>query len=437
MYQAHREKLLAQLDIEDAAMIVWTGSAPIRNNDCEYRFRPDSDFWYLTGFDEPDAVLVLLPQAQLRSVLFLRERNPKEEVWTGRRLGTQAAVERLGVDAAYDVEEFWERLPGLLTGVERVVTATGHDEARDTKLFALGAKLRRTVRDGAEVPLEWLEPQPFLHEQRLFKSAAELGLMRKAVAITAEAHGAAMQAAAPGVNEAEIDALLEYTFRRRGSTGAAYNNIVAGGENACILHYIENREPLKDGDLLLIDAGAEWDYYASDVTRTFPVNGRFSEDQRALYEVVLRANRTGIEACRPGVTFLAVHEATTRVLTEGLIGLGIVEGPLDAALEEKRYQPLFMHRTSHWLGLDVHDRGTYYSEGESRELRAGMVLTIEPGVYIASDSEGVDARWLGMGIRIEDDVLITESGHEVLSANIPVSVREVEAACGAPETVRS
>ncbi len=412
-----------------AVGIFYAGSLKTRNADCEYRFRPASDFWYLTGFDEPEAVLVLLPDGDERAVLFLSELNPSEEIWTGKRLGTAAAPDSLGVDVAYPIEELWTRMPELLTGHTRVVCTTGEDEQRDLHLLQVAEDLRRKVRGGVVAPMEWLDPGPYLHELRLKKSAGEVDAMRHAAGITTEAHLAAMAAAAPGVNEAEIDALIDYEFRRRGSSGQAYNNIVAGGANACTLHYIENNDKLKDGDLLLIDAGCEWEYYASDVTRTFPVSGTFSDEQRAVYELVLRSQKAGIAQAVPGNSFYSVHEVTLKVLVEGMIELGWLKGTLAENLKSEEYKRFFMHKTGHWLGLDVHDCGTYFIDGESRLLEPGMVTTVEPGLYVAANEETVEARWRGIGIRIEDDILVTADGNENLTAAIPKEVDEVEAAC--------
>ena len=435
MYATHRQRLLERLRAERAAAVVPTARHKIRNHDCEYRFRPDSDFWYLTGFDEPESVLVLLPGlggGDDRSVLFLRPRDPKREVWTGRRLGVDAAPERLGVDEAHPIEELWSQLPELLSGFERIVYRSGIDADNDRRMIDT---ICRPARPGAGATCgrrsSWSTTCP-----RSTRCASRR-------APTSSSACAARPRSRPrptwppwrgrrrGVGEREIDAMLEYTFRRRGSTGAAYTNIVAGGANACVLHYVENSDELCDGDLVLIDAGAEWEYYASDVTRTFPVNGSFSADQRALYEVVLAAQLAAIEHARPGNTFLSLHERACDTLVQGLVRIGLLEGPAEKALEDETFKRYFMHRTSHWLGLDVHDCGYYTLDGDSRTLEPGMVLTVEPGVYVAEDDDLADERWRGIGIRIEDDVLITADGHEVLTAAIPKAVEEVEAACAA------
>ncbi|MDZ4774626.1 MAG: aminopeptidase P N-terminal domain-containing protein [Planctomycetota bacterium] len=436
MHTEQRRRFLEALTTRGAAAVIPTATHKVRNHDCEYRFRPDSDFWYLTGFSEPDAVLVLVPPLATtnskvpRSILFLREKDKDREIWTGKRLGVAAAAAALGVDEARPIERLWTDLPEILRNVEKIVWRTGVDEARDRELFAVVAKLRATAKGGIVPPLELLDPSPLLHELRLKKSTSELDVMRRAARITKDAHIAAMKRARPGVNEREIDALLDMTFRASGASGAAYTNIVAGGANACCLHYVENDDVLKDGDLLLIDAGSEFEYYASDVTRTFPINGRFNAEQRALYEVVLDAQLTAIAHVKTGVTFVSVHEIALQRLVFGLVRLGLLTGPVDAAIEKKTYDRFYMHRTSHWLGLDVHDCGAYVVDGKSRTLEPGMVITVEPGVYVAEDDTTVEARWRGIGIRIEDDVLVTTTGHEVLTAGIPKHIDEVEATCG-------
>lgn len=436
MFQAHREAFLAQLSERDGAALVFSGDAPIRNNDCDYRFRPDSDFFYLTGFREPSSALLLLPHNEgtaesPRTVLFLRERDPAMETWHGRRLGVERAAETVGVDLAIPFDKLWDQLASYLKGYDRLVSATGRDKARDQRLLDVLDRLRGSVRGGVKAPGALEHPRTTLHELRLFKNEAEVELMRRAAEVSHKAHTAAMAATAPGVNEAAIDALINYEFGRQGGTGAAYNNIVAGGDNACILHYVENDQPLVEGDLLLIDAGCEWDFYASDVTRTFPVSGRFTEPQRALYQVVLDAQLAAIDEVRTGKPFNVYHDTATRILCQGLVDLGIIEGPLEEALEEQRYLPFTIHRTGHWIGLDVHDQGSYADEDGPRAFEPGMVVTVEPGIYIPLDNETVDAKWRGIGIRIEDDILITKDGIENLTGSIPKSIEDVEAACAA------
>jgi Xaa-Pro aminopeptidase len=431
MHRDLRNRFLEKLAAEKATAVIPSGGLVTRNADSEHRFRPTGDFYYLTGFAEPDSVLVLCPHGEeVKSILFLREKDPKAETWTGRRLGVDAAPEALGVDLALPISELWEKLPEYLKGAPRVVWALGLDEELDRKITAAVIATRGLCRDGSVPPREWIDPSVWLHEQRLRKTSGEIELIRKAAEITTEAYLRAMKETEPGGSETEIEASFLHSFRRRGGTGEAYNTIVAGGENACILHYIENDQPLRDGDLLLIDAGCEYGYYASDVTRTFPVNGRFTEAQRAIYEVVLAAQLAALEISRPGTTMAAVHEAATRRLAEGLVELGLIEGPVEKALEEKTFEPFTIHKTGHWLGLDVHDCGVYYLDGKPRPLEEGMVFTIEPGIYISEDDESVEERWRGIGVRIEDDVLITAEGHENLTLGIPKSADDVEKACG-------
>lgn len=434
MYQTHREQLLETLKASRTAAIIPTSPTRTRNHDCDFRFRPTSDFWYLTGFAEPGSVLVLLPDGtsdddSLRSILFLRERDPLLETWNGRRLGIERAPDALGLDEARDIEDLWDALPELLKGYENIMYRAGEDEARDRDVMSVLGKLRGKARGGVQPPLALCDPLDTLHEQRLFKTGDEIAVMRRAAQITCEAHKGAMALTKPGVNECEVDAFLDYTFRKNGSTGQAYTSIVAGGANACILHYIENDQELKDGDLLLIDAGAEMEYYASDVTRTFPVNGTFSAEQRDIYELVLESELAAIEAIKPGIPHKQVHTTALGVLVRGLLRLGLLKGDEESVMKDESYRRFFMHGTSHWLGLDVHDCGAYNAGKDSRPIAAGMVFTVEPGLYIDPEDETVEARWRGIGVRIEDDVLVTETGYDVLTAAIPKTVEEVEAAC--------
>jgi len=432
MFAQHRQRFLARLAAENAAAIVPTGAPRIRNHDSEHRFRPRSDFWWLTGFAEPDAVLVLLPHhAEAQSVLFVNAKDREAETWTGRRLGVADAPRVLGVERAYPRGELWTRLAELLPGHARIVFGFGEDAAFDRELLETVAALQRRGRSTQVLPRQWVEPAEWLHELRLVKDGEELERMRAAARVSVEAHRAVMRAARPGVNERELDALLDYTFRRQGGTGAAYGNIVAGGANACILHYHENDRPLVRGELCLVDAGCEWDFYASDVTRTFPVGGRFSPEQRALYELVLAAERRALERVRPGATQDDVHAAALEVLVDGLLALGLLSGTRTAALEEKTYRRFYMHRTGHWLGLDVHDCGLYALDGKPRPFVPGMVTTVEPGLYVAPDDETVEPRWRGIGIRIEDDCLVTSGDPEVLTRDLPTDPDEIEALSGA------
>ena len=432
MHRQHRQRFLELLAKTDSAAVIATGSAPRRNGDSDYAFRPESDFHYLTGFGEPDAILVLLPNAaEHKSVLFLRERDALQEIWNGRRLGVDRAPAALGVDRALSIEEFWSTLPELLEEHAQLVYNLGHDADRDREMQDLVNDLRSDARRGEVLPTHITPPDENLHELRLFKSEAEIECMRKAASLAVEAHKRAMVAAEPGMNECELHALIEYTFKSQGSPGPAYDNIVAGGDNACILHYILNDQELKDGELVLIDAGAEWNYYASDVTRTFPVNGHFSEDQRALYGIVLKAQLAGIAEVRPGSDAGAVGSAALDILLDGLIELGLLQGTRAENIESGDYKRFYMHGIGHWLGLDVHDCGAYGSKQDPRAFEPGMVTTVEPGLYIAADDESVDVRWRGIGIRIEDDILVTEDGHEVLSSGLPSDPDAIEALCAA------
>ena len=427
-FAKHRESLLTSLAASDAAGVYFSGVEKLRNGDSTFRFRPESDFYYLTGCREPEACLVLLPHGEKRSVLFLREKDREQEIWTGRRVGVEAAPATFGVDLAFAFDELAERLPRKLVGHSGIEYALGVDGDRDHAMTECANKAVRLGRAGGLVPEHWFHPRTHVHEARLRKSADEIAIMRRAADVSAEAHRAAMAEAEPGKNEGELDAVLDFTFKRRGGTGSAYTNIVAGGANACILHYVENDRELRAGELCLVDAGCEHGYYASDVTRTFPVDGRFTPEQRALYEVVLTAQLSAIDEAKPGAAFDSVHDVALRRLVEGLVELGLLKGSVDEALEKGTYREFYMHRTSHWLGLDVHDAGAYAKNGKSRALEPGMVLTVEPGLYVAPDAD-VERCWRGIGIRIEDDVLVTATGNDVLSKNAPKSIDDVEDAC--------
>jgi Xaa-Pro aminopeptidase len=425
----YAERRRALLDGGGAEVMVFP-SAPtsIRNNDVEHPYRQDSDFLYLTGFDEPESVLVLTSaHPEHRAVLFVRPRNPERETWDGRRAGTEGAMAQTGVDAAFPIEELDERLPDYLAGATRLHYRLGRDRSFDDRVLSARDKVRRRARLGVTAPHEIVDPAATVHEMRMAKTEPELSAMRRAIAVTAEAHRRAMALAAPGRYEYEVDAELLRTFRAHGSPRFAYESIVGSGPNATVLHYRDNDRRMEDGDLLLIDAGCELDHYASDVTRTFPVNGRFTGEQRAVYEIVLEAQVKACEAVRPGVTLEDVHHAALNVLVDGLIELGVIEGDRDRAIASGDYKPYYMHRTSHWIGMDVHDVGAYFRDGHPRRLEPGFVLTVEPGLYFA-DRPDVDARLRGMGIRIEDDVLVTPDGRDVLSADIPKAIADLEAA---------
>ncbi|MFG6176284.1 aminopeptidase P N-terminal domain-containing protein [Halomonas sp. THAF12] len=424
-FRERRRSLMASLP-DDAAVLLPGASLVTRSRDSEFAFRQDSDFHYLTGFPEPDALLLLLPgREQGVSVLFCQGRDPEMETWTGRRLGTAGAKREHGIDEAFVNDQREARLLELLDG--RVTLYLPLDDGETLSLAeSIRANLQDGARRGARPPLAFADIAERIHEQRLIKSVQELALMRHAGAVSARAQCRAMRAVHPGLAEYQLQAELEHEFRWQGGSGPAYASIVAGGANARVLHYIENADTLRDGDLVLIDAGAEFDLYAGDITRTFPVSGRFTEAQRALYEVVLGAQQRAIEAVRPGTTLAAIHQGVVRDLTAGLIELGLLSGELDACLEAGAYRRFYPHATSHWLGLDVHDVGHYRRGGESRPLVPGMVLTIEPGLYVPED-EDLPSAYRGLGIRIEDDVAVTEQGHEVLSIGVPKQVTEIEA----------
>jgi len=407
----------------------------VRNNDVDHEHRQDSDLFYLTGFDEPESVLVLTTEhAEHRTVLFVRPRDKERETWDGPRAGLDGAVAQFGADAAFPIAELEKRLPEYLKDVDRLHYRIGLDREFDQTVLDAIAEVRRRARVGVTPPREIVDPTVIVHEMRMRKSAAEVELMRRAAAITAEAHAAAMRLARPGRYEYEVEAEILRVFRARGSERPAYGSIVGSGRNATILHHRRNDRQMQDNDLLLIDAGAEFGYYACDVTRTFPVNGSFSEAQRALYQIVLDAQLAAIEAVRPGVTLPHVHAAAVEVLVRGLIAVGILDGPESKALESESYKPYYMHRTSHWLGMDVHDVGDYHLHKRPRPLEPGFVLTVEPGLYIAEGS-ACDSRWHGIGIRIEDDVLVTDTGHQVLTEGIPKTVAELEQLLGARRQV--
>ncbi len=429
LHAAHRRQLLDALG-SDAALLF---GAPhhLRNGDAEHRYRQSSDVLYLSGWEQPEVVLLLRPGADQPFIMFVQSRDASREIWTGRRPGPAGAVERYGADAAFPIEELPDKLPGLLQGYRNLHYRFADDAEHDRLLVGAIARARRQARsNGMDVPDAFIDPARVLHELRLHKSEAELALLRRAAAITDEAHRAAMAGTAPGVHEYELEALLEGTFRRRGGCGPGYASIVGGGVNATILHYHANTDPLQDGDLVCVDAGCEYGWYTADVTRTWPVSGRFTAAQRALYEVVLAAQLAAIDEAREGRTFLDIHHTATRVLTEGMVSLGLLEGEVDALIEAEAQKRYYMHGTSHWLGLDVHDVGVYVHDGQSRPLVAGMVLTVEPGLYIGPDDEDAPPALRGVGIRIEDDVLVTAGAPEVLTAAIPKTVEQIEALVG-------
>ena len=422
-----RRRQLMRMAGRDAIVIVPAAPERVRSNDSHYAYRQDSDFHYLGGFPEPDAVLALIPgREQGEMILFCRERDAERERWDGVRIGTEGAVRDYGFDDAFPIDDIDDILPGMIEGRARVYYHFGRDPEFDLKLIGWVNRVRADVRKGAVPPHEFVALSHLLHDLRLFKSRSELRVMRKSAKIGASAHARAMRATRPGMNEHEVEAELLHEFRRHGAV-PSYEPIVGGGANACILHYRANNAPLRDGDLLLIDAGAEFECYASDITRTFPVNGRFSPEQRALYDIVLAAQTAAIDEVRAGRPFDAYHEAAVRVITRGLVKLGLLEGSIEKNLREHTYRKFYMHKTGHWLGLDVHDVGDYRVDGEFRLLEPGMVVTVEPGIYVAPELKRVPSRWRGIGIRIEDDVVVTRGDPLILTDSVPRDADAIEA----------
>ena len=428
VYQRRRAKLAAAMG--GAVAIVPTAPERVRSRDSHYPYRFDSYFYYLTGFSEPESALVIVAGDSARSILFCRERDPEREIWDGFRFGPDAARSAFGVDEAHPIADLDKMLPDLLANREAIYSPIGADAAWDTRVNGWINQVRARVRSGVTAPREIRDVCGLLDEMRLVKGGEEIAVMRRAAAITAGAHRRAMRVTRPGRAEYEIEAELLHEFRLHGAQAPAYTPIVAGGERACVLHYVQNDGVLRDGDLLLIDAGCELDGYASDLTRTFPVNGRFSSAQREIYELVLAAQAAAITAVKPGNRWDAPHQAAVKVIAQGLIDLKLIKGSLAQAIETEAYRRFYMHRTGHWLGLDVHDAGDYKHGGEWRALAPGMMLTVEPGCYIRA-GEGVPERFAGIGVRIEDDVLVTEGGSEVLTGNAPKTIDEVEALVGA------
>ena len=424
---ARRRKQLMRMAGNDAILVLPAAPERIRSHDTHYPYRQDSDFWYLCGFPEPDAVLVLVPgRRHGEALLFCRERDPERESWDGPREGQEGAVANYGMDDAYPIEDLDEILPGLLEGRSRVYYHFGRDADFDLKLIGWVRHVRAQVRQGKQPPHEFLELGHLLHELRLFKSKEELKLMQRAADISIEAHRAAYRNARPGVREYELQADVERVFRAN-DAWPAYGSIVGAGANACVLHYRANTATARDGDLVLIDAGAEYRGYASDITRTFPVNGRFTAPQRALHDLVGQAQQAALAQARPGVPYEAGHVAAVEVLTEGLLKLGLLKGGFEKNIAEGHYRRFYRHKTGHWLGLDVHDVGEYRLDGDSRLLEPGMAFTIEPGLYVSPDDTSVAEKWRGIGIRTEDDVVITDDGHRVLTEGLARSADEIEA----------
>ena len=425
-YRKRRKKLMDMLG-DDSIAILPAAPEKIRNRDVAYRYRPDSDFYYLTGFGEPEAVMALIPgRSQGEFILFCRERNPEQEIWHGSRAGLEGACNNYGADDAYPITDMDDILPGLLENRERIYYTMGNDTVFDQRVLGWVNQVRGKIRTGVHAPEEFISLNHILHDMRLYKSRREISLLRKAASISANAHVRAMETCRPGMMEYQVEAELLHEFMRQGALSAAYPCIVGSGANSCVLHYIDNTREMQEGDILLIDAGAEYEGYASDVTRTFPVSGRFSDPQRAVYEVVLAAQLAAIDAVKPGNHWNQPHDAAVEALTEGLVALGILKGPVKKLIKKEAYKPYFMHKTGHWLGMDVHDVGDYKLGEQWRMLEPGMAMTIEPGLYFPP-REGLAEKWWNIGVRIEDDVLVTKSGNEVLSRDAPKSISGIEA----------
>jgi Xaa-Pro aminopeptidase len=426
VYAARRKKLCEAMG-PDAVAILIGARMVTRSADTQFPFRQDSDFWYLTGFDHPNAIAVLRTDGGAEYTLFVEPRDPEAETWTGYRPGVEGAKRDHDADEAWPNAELLAQLPDLLGRARRVYHVLGRDPAIDVKIVEICEGMRLRSRLGRVPPEAIVDPRSVLHEMRLRKEPAELDVMRRAAAISAEGHREAARRAQPGAFEYELEAALEHAFRRRGARGPAYTTIVGSGANATVLHYVRNDQKLREGELVLVDAGCELGGYASDVTRTYPIGGRFGAAGRALYEVVLAAQAAALERCRPGATLPEVHDAAVRRLVEGLVELGLLAGAVEELVAKEAHRRFYMHQTSHWLGLDVHDVGAYRREGTPRPLEPGMVFTVEPGLYVAPSLADVDARFRGIGVRIEDDVAITADGCEVLTAAIPKTPEDLEA----------
>lgn len=425
---AKRRKALMKQAGANSAIVLFSAKEYARNADAYFHFRQDSDFYYLTGFNEPEAVLVLLPSRKGGEyVLFNRERDRLRETWDGPRAGLEGAVKHFLADESYSIHELSEKLPTLLAGCDTVHFALGADPMNDNIIMQAVNCLRASIRSGAAFPVKFQDISATIHEMRLIKSADEISIMRRAANISAHAHTRAMRACRPGMYEYQLEAELTHEFARSGARFPAYASIVGSGKNSCVLHYVSNDKKIEKDDMVLIDAGCELHNYASDITRTFPAKGKFSPEQRAIYDLVLKSQLAAIKTVKPGALWTAPQDIIVKILTQGLIDLGLLKGKLADLIKHEAYLPFYMHRSGHYLGLDVHDRGRYRINNKWRKLEPGMVLTIEPGLYIAEDIKGVPKRWHNIGVRIEDDVLVTKKGCEVLSNHVPKAADEIEA----------
>ena len=415
---------------EDAVAIFLGAGVVTRSRDSQFPFRQDSDFLYLTGFDHPGAIAVLSTTGGPAYTLYVEPRDREMEIWNGYRPGLEGARRDYEADEAHPTDAFRAQIPDLLRKARRIYHVLGRDPAVDARLIQTLESVRLRSRQGIEPADAIVDPRTLVHGMRLFKEPQELDILRRAASISAEGHDAAARLAQPGAFEYELEAALLHAFRRRGASGPAYTPIVGSGSNATVLHYVRNDQKLAEGELVLIDAGCELEGYASDVTRSYPVGGRFSGPARALYEVVLAAQTAAIERCRPGATLPEIHDVAVRRLVEGMLDLGLLSGEPQELIAREAYRPYYMHSTSHWLGLDVHDAGSYRIGGEPRRLEPGQVFTVEPGLYVSKNDEKADPRFRGIGVRIEDDIAITEAGHENLTAAIPKAPDELEALVG-------
>jgi Xaa-Pro aminopeptidase len=426
-FRRRRHNLLSEMEPNSIAILPSSGER-IRNNDVEYPFRQDSDFYYLSGFSEPESVLVLLPGREHGEyLLFCRERDQVKELWLGERIGPEGACALFDADDAFPIGDIDDILPGLIEGRDRLYYSMGRNLEFDARVMAWVSGIRQQERTGAHPPGEFVDLDHILHDMRLVKSAAEVSVMREAAEITARAHLRAMRRCKPGVMEYQLEAELLHEFVDSGCRAPAYSSIVGGGANACVMHYVENRDKLRSGELVLIDAGCEYQLYAADLTRTFPVNGQFTADQAALYDLVLEAWGAAVAEVRPGNHWNQPHDASVEVITAGLVELGLLSGDVEELIAKRAYSTFYMHKVGHWLGMDVHDVGDYQVGSEWRVLEPGMVMTIEPGIYIAEDNTQVAKKWRGMGIRIEDDVVVTRGGYEILTDAAPRSRLDIEA----------
>jgi Xaa-Pro aminopeptidase len=426
MIRPQLEEFMRRMSPKSVAIIPSAREAT-RSNDTHYRFRQDSDFFYLTGFEEPDAIAIVKPDQDPHFTLFVRPRDPEREIWDGRRAGVEGAKSDFGADESFPINEFDEKLQDILDGSQTLYYRLGVNRDLDDTIVRQISRMRSVNRKPIHPPTTIVDPATIVHEQRVVKSANEIEIMQRAADIAAEAHCEAMKAVRPGMQEYEVEALIERVFRHHGSAAPAYTSIVGAGANATVLHYINNDGELRDGDLLLVDAGAEYKGYASDITRTFPINGRFSKPQREIYDLVLKAQMACVEMVRPGTTHEQLKQHSIEVLTEGMVELGLLEGNTEELIKEKKYEKFYMHGLGHMLGIDVHDVGQYYFGTESRALEPGVVMTVEPGIYISPDTKDIPSQYLGIGVRIEDDVLCTANGPRVLTNKVPKAADEIEA----------